>query len=46
MVVPAVIQLNPKTYDDPLTFNPARWKVGHYIYIYIYGNFGELKHNI
>ncbi|KAK6939230.1 Cytochrome P450 [Dillenia turbinata] len=26
MVVPAVIQLNPRTYEDPLAFNPHRWK--------------------
>ncbi|XP_057970231.1 beta-amyrin 16-alpha-hydroxylase CYP87D16-like [Malania oleifera] len=26
MVVPSAIQLNPDTYEDPLTFNPWRWK--------------------
>lgn len=26
MVVPAAIQLNPDTYEDPLSFNPYRWK--------------------
>ncbi|KAK9271103.1 hypothetical protein L1049_026692 [Liquidambar formosana] len=26
MVVPAAIQLNPDTYEDPLAFNPWRWK--------------------
>ncbi|KAF3974991.1 hypothetical protein CMV_001732 [Castanea mollissima] len=26
MVVPAAIQLNPKTYEDPLAFNPWRWQ--------------------
>lgn len=25
MVVPAALQLNPNTYDDPLVFNPWRW---------------------
>ena len=28
MVVPAALQLNPKTYEDPLAFNPWRWQVG------------------
>ncbi|XVF68905.1 hypothetical protein PTKIN_Ptkin11bG0038700 [Pterospermum kingtungense] len=26
MVVPAALQLNPNNYEDPLTFNPSRWK--------------------
>ncbi|KAK9270787.1 hypothetical protein L1049_026372 [Liquidambar formosana] len=26
MVVPAALQLNPTTYEDPLAFNPWRWK--------------------
>ncbi|KAK7855498.1 cytochrome p450 708a2 [Quercus suber] len=26
MVVPAALQLNPGTYEDPLTFNPWRWQ--------------------
>ncbi|KAL4626145.1 hypothetical protein ACB092_05G074900 [Castanea dentata] len=26
MVVPAALQLNPSTYEDPLTFNPWRWQ--------------------
>uniref|UniRef100_A0A803QR34 Cytochrome P450 n=1 Tax=Cannabis sativa TaxID=3483 RepID=A0A803QR34_CANSA len=26
MVVPSVLHVNPDTYDDPLTFNPWRWK--------------------
>ncbi|XP_021277834.1 cytochrome P450 87A3-like [Herrania umbratica] len=26
LVVPAAVQLNPNTYEDPLTFNPSRWK--------------------
>ncbi|KAF8410316.1 hypothetical protein HHK36_002843 [Tetracentron sinense] len=26
MVVPSAIQLNPNTYEDPLAFNPWRWK--------------------
>ena len=27
LVVPAALQLNPNKYEDPLTFNPSRWKV-------------------
>ncbi len=27
MVVPAALQLNPNTYEDPLAFNPWRWQV-------------------
>ncbi|GMY34189.1 cytochrome P450 87A3-like [Fagus crenata] len=26
MVVPAALQLNPSTYEDPLAFNPWRWQ--------------------
>ncbi|KAK9286242.1 hypothetical protein L1049_014628 [Liquidambar formosana] len=26
MVVPAALQLNPNTFEDPLAFNPWRWK--------------------
>ncbi|XWS28752.1 hypothetical protein CRYUN_Cryun25bG0098100 [Craigia yunnanensis] len=26
LVVPAALQLNPDKYEDPLTFNPSRWK--------------------
>ncbi|KAK8707869.1 hypothetical protein V6N13_058920 [Hibiscus sabdariffa] len=26
MVVPAALQLNPDTWENPLTFNPSRWK--------------------
>ncbi|XVF68903.1 hypothetical protein PTKIN_Ptkin11bG0038500 [Pterospermum kingtungense] len=26
MVVPAALQLNPNRYENPLTFNPSRWK--------------------
>ncbi|KAM3741618.1 hypothetical protein ACB098_07G009900 [Castanea mollissima] len=26
MVVPSALQLNPSTYEDPLTFNPWRWQ--------------------
>ncbi|MBA0548037.1 hypothetical protein Golob_019157, partial [Gossypium lobatum] len=26
MVVPAALQLNPEAFEDPLTFNPSRWK--------------------
>ncbi|XP_021277835.1 cytochrome P450 87A3-like [Herrania umbratica] len=26
LIVPAALQLNPNTYEDPLTFNPSRWK--------------------
>ncbi|GAV86745.1 p450 domain-containing protein, partial [Cephalotus follicularis] len=26
MVIPSAIQMNPDTYEDPLTFNPSRWK--------------------
>ncbi|GMJ14863.1 cytochrome P450, family 87, subfamily A, polypeptide 2 [Hibiscus trionum] len=26
MVVPAALQLNPNIYENPLTFNPSRWK--------------------
>ncbi|XVE94422.1 hypothetical protein REPUB_Repub02eG0007100 [Reevesia pubescens] len=26
MVVPAALQLNPTAFEDPLTFNPSRWK--------------------
>ncbi|GMJ10134.1 cytochrome P450, family 87, subfamily A, polypeptide 2 [Hibiscus trionum] len=26
LVVPAAIHLNPNIYEDPLTFNPSRWK--------------------
>ncbi|XVE79474.1 hypothetical protein DITRI_Ditri14bG0061900 [Diplodiscus trichospermus] len=28
MVVPAALQLNPTKYEDPLAFDPSRWKVG------------------
>ena len=41
MVVPAAIQLNPNTYDDPLAFNPWRWKV--YIIYHFYINFRAKK---
>ncbi|XP_021674757.2 cytochrome P450 87A3-like [Hevea brasiliensis] len=26
LVVPAAVQLNPTTYEDPLAFNPSRWE--------------------
>ncbi|XP_002514563.2 cytochrome P450 87A3 [Ricinus communis] len=26
LVVPAAVQLNPNTYEDPLAFNPSRWE--------------------
>ncbi|OWM68308.1 cytochrome P450 87A3-like [Punica granatum] len=26
LVVPSALQLNPDTYEDPLAFNPSRWK--------------------
>ncbi|XVE79475.1 hypothetical protein DITRI_Ditri14bG0062000 [Diplodiscus trichospermus] len=27
LVVPSALHLNPNTYEDPLSFNPSRWKV-------------------
>jgi hypothetical protein len=29
MVCPPAVHLNPAKYEDPLTFNPWRWEVGH-----------------
>ncbi|EOY33845.1 Cytochrome P450, putative isoform 1 [Theobroma cacao] len=26
LIIPAALQLNPNIYEDPLTFNPSRWK--------------------
>ena len=34
MVVPAALQLNPSTYEDPLTFNPWRWQVGWFLFCF------------
>lgn len=28
MVCPPAVHLNPAKYEDPLAFNPSRWKVG------------------
>ena len=28
MVCPPAVHLNPAKYEDPLGFNPSRWKVG------------------
>ena len=36
MVVPAALQLNPSTYEDPLAFNPWRWQVGYFIILYFH----------
>ena len=29
VVCPPAVHLNPEKYDDPLSFNPSRWEVGH-----------------